>query len=46
MYDNKISNERKTETFKIDSLNFTSEVAVYKTSTTSSSSNNKTSRLL
>ncbi len=45
-YNNNISKEKKTETFKMDTLNFESEVIVYKTSTTSSSSNNKTSRLV
>ena len=45
-YDNMISKEKKTETFKMDTLNFESEIIVYKTSTTSSSSNNKTSRLV
>ena len=40
------SKERKTKSFEMDKLNFESEVIVYKTSTTSSSSNNKTSRLV
>lgn len=40
------SKDKKISSFNVDSLNFESEVIVYKTSTTSSSSNNKTSRLL
>ena len=45
-YDNTVSNERKSVRYDLRTLNFESEVIVYKTSTTSSSSNNVTSRLL
>ena len=45
-YNNKTSNERKTSSYEMDTLNFESEVLVYRTSTSSSSSNNKTSRIL
>ena len=44
-YENTLSKEKKTETFKMKTLDFTSEVTLYKTTTTSSSSSNKTSRL-
>lgn len=44
-YDNNISHQTKTETFPGKSLNFTSEITLYKTSTTSSSSKNFTTEL-
>jgi len=44
-YNNTISKERKTETFTMNSLDFTSDITLYKTTTTSSSSNNKASKL-
>jgi len=45
-YNNTISKERKTESFTMNSLDFTSEISLYKTTTTSSSANNKTSALV
>ena len=44
-YDNTISKERKTATYSLKTLDFTSKVSIYKTSTTSTSANNKTSEL-
>ena len=44
-YDNTISKERKTAKYNLKSLNFTSEVNIYKTTTTSNSANNKTTKL-
>jgi hypothetical protein len=44
-YENTLSKEKKTENFPMKTLNFASEVTLYKTTTTSSSSSNKTSRL-
>lgn len=45
-YYNNISKETRTSNYTVNTLKFDSAVAIYKTSTTSSSSNNKTSRLL
>ena len=44
-YDNKLSKERNTKTKSIKSLKFDSEISIYKSTITSSSSNNKPSRL-
>ena len=46
IYDNTISKERKTESFNLKSLKFTSEVSIYKTTTTSNSANNKQTKIL
>ncbi len=44
-YDNNYFHQRKTETFPWKTLNFESAVTIYKTSTNSSSSNSKTTKV-
>ena len=44
-YDNTISKEKRSVKYDMKPLNFTSEIPVYKTTTNSSSSNNKVTRL-
>ena len=45
-YDNTVSNEKKSIRYDLRTLDFKSEIIVYKASATSSSSNNKTNRLV
>ena len=44
-YDNTVIKEERTVTYDLKSLDFTSEVSIYKTTRTSSSSNNKSTKL-
>ena len=45
VYDNTISKERKSATYSLKSLDFTSEVSIYKTNQAGNSSNNTTSKI-